>query len=215
MLKIYRLRSSVALVAALGLVTGGVLPGLMSAPAIAQQPELFQRRVIVPAGTVIQTRYDEAKKIVLMPDETVPVTLTVARDVKSSSGSVLIARGSEIKGELQPTDGGSQFVAEELILRNGQSFEIDATSDVVTNTETIRKGKDTGAILRDAAIGAAAAAILAELTGGIDIEEVLGGAGAGALASILLGGSRREVEVVVVEPDQDLDVTLQSSLRLR
>jgi DNA-binding transcriptional regulator LsrR (DeoR family) len=64
-------------------------------------------------------------------------------------------------------------------------------------------------ILRGAAIGAAAAAVLSEIFGSIDVIEVLGGAGLGALAEILLSGSE-EVEVVVIEPATDLDLTLQS-----
>ncbi|HEY9798156.1 MAG TPA: S-layer homology domain-containing protein, partial [Leptolyngbyaceae cyanobacterium] len=172
------------------------------------------RRVIIPAETVIPVRFDEAEKIVVTPEETAPVTLTVAQDIRSSSGTILIPSGSQIEGNLQPTDGGTQFVAQDLILKNSrQRLPIEATSKVITETETIKKGTDTSGILKSAAIGAAAAAVLSDILGDIDLREVLGGAGLGAIAGLLLGG-REEAQVVVVYPDTDLDLTLESDLRL-
>jgi hypothetical protein len=164
---------------------------------------------------VIPVRFDEAEKIVVTPEETAPVTLTVAQDIRSSSGTILIPTGSQIEGNLQPTDGGTQFVAQNLILKNSrQRLPIEATSKVITETETIKKGTDTSGILKSAAIGAAAAAVLSDILGDIDLREVLGGAGLGAIAGLLLGG-REEAEVVVVYPDTDLDLTLESDLRLK
>lgn len=182
--------------------------------AIAQLFRAQRQRVTVPSGTVISVRYDEAERIVVAPDETTPVTLIVAADVRSSAGTVLIPQGSEIEGELQPANGGTQFVAKELRIRNSErELPIDAQSQVITETETIEEGSNVGSILKGAAVGAGAAAILAEVTGDIDVVEVLGGAGAGALAGLLLGG-RKEAEVFVVNPETDLDLRLESDLVL-
>jgi hypothetical protein len=69
--------------------------------------------------------------------------------------------------------------------------------------------------LKGAAVGGAAAAAIGALTGdrAIATEEILGGAGLGALGGLLLG--KRKVDVVVVNPNTDLNVTLRSALALR
>jgi hypothetical protein len=179
---------------------------------IAQRFPDSWRTNAIPAGTPIPVRYAKAEKIVLTPDETVPVTLTVTADVRTNRDTVLIPSGSEIEGELQPGDGGTQFVAKQVVLANDRKAPIEATSNVVTRTETISRRSNPD-ILKGAAIGGAAAAVLAEILGDIDVLEVLGGAGLGALGSVLLRG-RREVEVVVVEPETDLDLRLTSDFAL-
>lgn len=158
--------------------------------------------------------YDEAEKIVVTPTETMPITLKVAANIRSRSGTILIPAGSEVVGELQPANGGSQFVAEELV-RYGIRQPIDATSQVITQTREINRGTNTGSILKGAAIGAAAATAISVLTGDnrAGILEILGGAGLGAVGGVLLG--RQKAEVVVINPDTDLNLTLRSSLALR
>ncbi|HBB36161.1 MAG TPA: hypothetical protein DDZ80_11770 [Cyanobacteria bacterium UBA8803] len=222
-------QSKTALFMALGMTATAAIPMLMASSATAsQQPyavaQLFpsQRnrvsqqstRVRIPAGTVIPVRSDEAEKIVVMPDETAPVTLTIARDIRSSAGTILISRGSKIEGELRPVEGGTQFIAQTLKFRNNnRELPIDATSQVITETETIERGRSGGSILKGAAIGAAAAAVISEVFGDIDLDEVLAGAGLGALGGLLLGG-RKQAEVVVIYPETDLDLTLESDLLL-
>lgn len=217
----HRWRSNAALFMALGMASTAALPTLLAAPALARtQPyvvsQLFPnttQTVRVPAGSLIPVRYDEAERIILKPDETVPVTLIVAADIRSTAGTVLIPVGSQVEGELRPVSGGTQFVADELILPSGQRRSIDATSDPITDTEIITE-ETSPDILRGAAIGAAAGAVLAEIFGSIDIGEVLLGAGLGAIASWIIGGNDREVEVIVVEPATDLDLTLGSDFVL-
>lgn len=167
---------------------------------------------VIPRGVVIPVEYDQ-EKILVTPEETVPVTLLVAADIKDSSRNILIPYGSEIDGEIQPADDGSRFVATELILPDGSVYGISADSQVVTRTEKVKKGADAGDILEGAAIGAAAAVVLSEIFGDIDFLEVLGGAGAGAVAGLLLGGN--EAELISIDPNNDLDLTLQSDLALR
>ncbi|MBE9044131.1 hypothetical protein IQ255_06885 [Pleurocapsales cyanobacterium LEGE 10410] len=168
----------------------------------------------VPRGFVIPVEYEE-EKILLTPEETVPVTLLVAANIRDSRRNTLIPYGSEIVGQIEPSqDGsGSLFVAQELVFPDGTAQSIDAVSDVVTRTETVKRGANTGDILKGAAIGAAAAAVLSEIFGDIGAIEVLGGAGAGAIAGLLLGGN--EVELVSIDPNNDLDLTLQDSLTVR
>ena len=168
----------------------------------------------LPRGFVIPVEYDE-EKILVTPDETVPLSLYVAANVKDYQRNTLIPYGSKINGLIQPNEArsGSFFVAQELVFPDGRSQYINAVSRVITRTETVKKGASAGEILQGAAIGAAAATVLAEIFGDIDFLEVLGGAGAGAIAGVLLGGN--EVELVSIDPNSDLNLTLQTNLALR
>lgn len=214
-MQLNRFKSGTAWVMSLGIAASAFVPFLISAPATAQ-PDSFtlaqlfpQGRTVIPAGAIIPVRYDEAERIILTPQESVDVTLTVSEDLFSTSGTRLIPAGSLIEGQLVPAAGGSQFVAETITFPTGVQRPIDAVSNVVTDREVISERSNPD-LLRGAAIGAAAAAVLAEIFGSIDFLEVLGGAGLGVLASILIGGNRQEVEVIVVEPETDLDLELQS-----
>lgn len=180
-------------------------------PSPGSYPNTWRNRNVIPEGTRIPTRYDK-DKIVVTPTETNEVTLTVDTDIRSLDGAVLIPEGSEIRGELRPTSNGTQFVAEELILENGDRYNFDATSAIITRRETITK-RSNPKWLEGAAIGAVASSVLAEILGDIEIWHVLGGAGLGALASVLIR-NREEVEVIVVDPATDLDLRLESDFAL-
>ena len=168
----------------------------------------------VPRGFIIPVEYEE-EKILVTPEETVPVSLLVAANVRDSRRNTLIPYGSEILGTIEPSEDGtgSLFVADEIVFPDGTTQPIDAMSEVVTRRETVKRGANTGDILKGAAIGGAAAAVLSEIFGDIGALEVLGGAGAGAVAGILLGGN--EAELVSIDPNNDLDLILQTNLAVR
>lgn len=134
---------------------------------------------LLTAGTSIPVQ-SSAKRIIVTPDETAPLTLTVARNVTSSQGTVLIPAGSEVVGQLRPANGGSQFVASEVII-NGRRTPINASSDVITTQRNVRD-RDFKAIIGGAVLGAGAAAGIAAITGDISAAEVLTGAGVGVAA---------------------------------
>ncbi|HEY9640511.1 MAG TPA: hypothetical protein V6C57_08505 [Coleofasciculaceae cyanobacterium] len=240
-------QSGAALTMTMTIASSLIVPLMWLKPAVASTESILMaqtfpdswRRSVLPAGTLIPVRYDKAEKIILKPDETVPVTLTVTRDILTARGTVAIPEGSQIAGELRPVEGGTQFVAKTLILQNGgtqsptnqsptnqgtsnqgssnqgssnQGMPIDAVSSPITRTETITKRSNPN-ILRGAAIGAGAAAILSEIFGKINPLEVIGGAGLGVLAEVLLRG-HQEVQVIVVEPATDIDLRLQSDFTL-
>lgn len=167
---------------------------------------------IIPSGTQIPLEYDK-EKILLTKEETIPVTLTVAANIRDRDRNLLIPYGTEIEGQIEPDRDGSRFVAQELVFEDGTREYINGSSDTVTRTETVKRGKDTGDILTGAAIGGGAAAVLGEIFGDINIEEVLGGAALGALGGWLLG--RESVELVSIDPNRDLDIILESDLALR
>lgn len=163
---------------------------------------------VLPAGTIIPTSY-EKDKIVVTPTETADLTLDVAEDIRSPRGVVIIPAGSQIKGQLQPASDGTQFVAEELILDNGDRYEIDAISEVIDRREVITKRSDPR-WFEGVAIGAVAASVLGEIFGEIELWQVLGGAGLGALGSLLIR-NRNQVEVIVIDPAVDLNLELQAN----
>lgn len=218
-----RLQSGTAAFLALSITSTVAVPFVTIAPASAQAQNRFPQRerlnLVVPSGTSIPVRYDK-DKIVVMPDETMSLTLTVASDVANNEGRVVIPQGSKISGNLQPASGGSQFVAREVTIyrrltdKQSPPFSIDATSNVVTRMEEVKKGASATSILTGAAVGAGAAAAIAAITGdhAIATEELLGGAGLGALGGLFL--NRKKVDAVVIYP-RDLNLRLNSQFARR
>lgn len=220
MLFYHRWQSKAALILALGMTSSGIAPMVVSTPAIASS-QLHESKLllaqsaseVVPSGTRIPVTFDK-DKIIVKPDETAKAKLIVAEDITSDTGRVVIPEGSEINGELRPTDDGTQYVAREVVIKRrnrDQRFPIKASSQVITRTETINE-KTSRDVLKGAAIGAAAGAVLSEIFGDIDLGEVLAGAGVGALATVLQGKREKEVEVVVLDPERDLDLALDEDL---
>lgn len=173
----------------------------------------------IPAGTQVPVRFDRAKKILVTPEETMPLTLKVASNIRDRSGAILVPAGSEISGRIEPYRNGSRFVAQTITIR-GRKVPISAFSQVVVTTETIREGASTGDILKGTLAGAGAATLIAGLTGDrrIDALEVLAGAAVGTLAGWALptsgaigGGSK---EVISINPNRDLTLTLDAPLSL-
>lgn len=206
-------RADVAAFIYQALVSNGNVASIAS-PYIVGAGTQPSRQVRIPAGTTIPVRYTDAKKILVAPTETSPLTVTVAQNITTSQGTVLIPTGTQVIGELRPAQGGSQFVARELLYPNGQRLPINASSEVITKTEEVKKGVNAGNVIKDAALGAAAAAGISAVTGdrAIATEEVLGGAGVGALIGVFLG--RDSVTLVTIDPNTDLNLRLNSDLAL-
>ncbi len=206
-------RAEVAAFIYQALVSSGQVAAIRS-PYIVGQATPVPQAVRIPSGTAIPVRYEQAQKILLSPNEPkpTPLTLTVAQNIVTSQGQVLIPAGSQVMGQLQTVAGGAQFVASQITLTNGQNMALSATSNVVNKTETVRKGATTGKIIAGTVVGAGAAAAIAGVTGDrtIKAEEVLGGAAVGALASVFLGRDR--VELIAINPNTDLNLTLGSDL---
>jgi hypothetical protein len=227
MSRLMRWKSSTAALMAIAITTGAVSPLFVFAPAQAQFNLNQSRSTTIPANVTLPVTY-EKEKVIVSPGETIPLTLTIANDIIDNNRNVLIPARTEVVGELQPvnlnsgssrnrndvTNKGVRFVAKELVFASGKRQQIYANSRTITRTERISKGSDTGQILTDAAIGAGAASVIALITGNkkIEILETLGGGAAGALASVLI--RKKQVDVFVLRPEDDLDITLQSNLVL-
>ncbi|MER3432376.1 MAG: S-layer protein [Leptolyngbya sp. ERB_1_1] len=206
-------RADVAAFVYQALVSTGQVAAIQS-PYIVGQAAPQPQAIVIPAGTAIPLRYDRADKILLAKNEPqpTPITLTVAQNVVTSNGVVVIPAGSQVAGQLTVSQGAAQFNAAELILPNGQKVAIAATSDPITTTESVRRGSNTGTILKDAALGSAAAAGIAAVTGDRNIKagEVLIGTGVGALAGLIFGGDR--IDLIAIRPNSDLNLRLTSEL---
>ena len=183
----------------------------INSPYVVAQPTMPVARI--PSGTSILIRYDQAERILVTKDEIAPLTLIVAQSVASRDGTVLIPSGSQVVGELRPTEGGSQFVARQLTLPSGRQYNINATSEVITKTERVSKGAK-GKIATGAAAGAGAAAALQAVTGAQDVEilPTVGGTAVGSLLGLFLG--RQSVDLVTIDPNTDLQLALGSDLIL-
>jgi hypothetical protein len=212
-----RWKSGTAMTLAMTMASSIAIPFTLIRPAAASPIQIAQRfpdswRNTIQSGTQIPITFNK-DEIIVTPDETAPVKLTVAEDITTSGGEVLIPEGSVIEGEMTPAGDGTQFVAKTLVIDDRDiETSIDASSDVITRRETINQ-RSNPRVLERAAIGGAAAAVLAEVFGRIDLWEVLGGAGLGALSSVLIR-DRKEVEVIRVNPEEDLTLTLQSDFDL-
>jgi len=206
-------RAEVAAFIYQALVKSGQVNAIASPYIVGQNGTPVQNQVRIPAGNTIAVQYSK-DKILLGPDEKVPLTLTVAQNIANSQGVILIPAGTQVVGELRTVSGGAQFFASQLVFANGKQVAINGTSKVVTTTEKVDKGISVGKVVQNAALGAAAAAAIAAVTGdrAIATEEVLGGAGIGALLGVFLG--RDSVTLASVNPNTDLAVTLNSDLLL-
>lgn len=218
-------KSGAAALMALTVTSGTVAPMIAFVPAANAQFIDQTRRVSIPTGVTFPVTY-EKDQVVVSRGETVSLTLRIANNIVDSNRRVLIPAGTEVVGQLEPVyyNGnfsqdrndqnnvrGVRFIARELVYPSGNRQSINASSQTITRVEKIRKN-DTGKILTDSAIGAGAATVISLLTGNrrIEILEPVGGAAAGALTSVLL--RKKEVEVFVVRPQQDLRLALNSNL---
>ncbi|APB32860.1 hypothetical protein GlitD10_0546 [Gloeomargarita lithophora Alchichica-D10] len=152
------------------------------APAVPAQPQT----ATVPQGTLILTR-SGSQRVILSPQETLPLTLNVAQEVRDSQGRVVLPAGSTISGRWQPAGQGSQFVAQQINVR-GQTLAFNATSQPVRRTQEISE-RSLRPILPGALVGTAAAALIAGVSGDRRIEagEVLAGTVTGAAAGLNWG----------------------------
>ncbi|BAY60567.1 hypothetical protein NIES22_06260 [Calothrix brevissima NIES-22] len=231
MTTIYRWKSGTAALMAMAITTGAITPLFTSAPASAQYNINQSRVVTIPSNVTLPVTY-EKEKVIVNPGETLALTLKIESDIIDRNRNVLIPQGTDVVGRLEPVtlggvysgnsnsnsnnnkNKGVRFVAQELVFPSGRRQQINATSRTYSQTERISQGADTGSILTDAAIGAGAATVISLITGNrkIEILEPVGGAAAGAVASILL--RKKQADVYVLRPQQDLDITLTSSLAL-
>lgn len=180
---------------------------LILPPASAQQ--LFDLGVQqLQPGTIIPVQSLEGEEPqYFSPDSTHPVTLRVAQDIYNGSGQLVIPAGSEVRGSLRPAQGGARFFGTALIA-NGRLYSVQMSSDLIHDEKDPRQ-YSAESIAEDAAIGAVGGTVLGLLTGGVSALGVIGGAGAGVAV-----GNITAPQVVVLRPNQAINLTLDSPVRL-
>jgi hypothetical protein len=206
-------RAEVAAFVYQALVSAGQVSAINSPYIVGAVPQGIR----IPAGASIPVRYERADRILLARNEPnpVPVTLKVSQNIVDAQGAVLIPANSDVVGQLQMTQGGAQFVASQIVLPNGTQLPVSANSEVITRTESVTKGTNVGRVIGGTVVGAGAAAGISAVTGDrvIKAVEVLPGAAIGALAGFFLG--KDKVELIAINPNTDLNLTLSSDLVIR
>jgi hypothetical protein len=216
--------SSFAVLTALSLGAGTIAPlvGLersANAGIFAQQNNsgLSNNRISqnssgrVRQGTSVEIEQPDGKKIIVVPDETVAVTMITRDAVRSQSGTVLIPRDTKIEGEFRPAQDGTQFVARRILFRDGAERNVNARTNIVNYRKKIQKGTNTDPIWQGALVGGGASVLISSIVTRPGIFKTLAGAGAGALAGYLIAG-RKRTEVIVVRPEEPLTLTFDSDL---
>jgi hypothetical protein len=188
----------------------------VTSPYIVGAVPQVAKQIKIPAGTVLPVKYEKADKILLGKNEPkpTPIALSIAQNIVNEAGKVLIPAGSQVEGKLVVDKGTAQFVAENLVMSNGQRYSLDAVSEKITQTETLRKGASATGVLKGAALGGAAAAGISAVTGDRNIKawEILSGVGGGALAGLIF--SKDKVELISIKPNTDLAIQLNGELVL-
>jgi len=212
----FKQSTSYLLILSLGLTPGAIFNTEVLATPLFPTYLTQYSGAYLPEGTEIPLESQNGEKILLLPGESMAITLIVAKNVTNERGKVLVPAGSEISGRLEPKNDGVRFVAQSLNLPNGERYTINGTSRVINRRETIEEGANNQRILQGAVVGASAAALLAGITGDNKIRagEVLGGAGLGALLGFAFR-SKNAQELISINPNQDLDITLRSELNFK
>ncbi len=169
-------------------------PAAGLALASVAQAQLF-------VSSPIQAIAPNRETLYLTTDATVEQTLQVGAATNLNGRS--IPAGAIIRGRFEPAESGLRYVATAVEVGN-QVYAVNATSELLRDVKDPRE-TTTGAILRDAGIGAAGgAAVDGILRGRVSVGGVLGGAAAGAII-----GNTTAQRVVLVEPNQTLTLMSQ------
>lgn len=179
------------------------------------------RQLEVSADTLIPVTLDQDQPLTVKKGENQALTLRTTSPLRSSNGAIAVPAGSQIVGQFRTIANGTgmQFVAQQLVLRNGQYYPINAQSRELVGFEQRNSQASAADIIKGTLAGAGTATIIAGTTGDrrINALEVLGGAAVGALAGWglpsagILGGNTEEVMTV---SSRDLTLMLQSPLRI-
>lgn len=200
-------RAEVAASTYQAMVQRGLFGPIAQAPVATPTSNFDLQLATVNAGTVFQSMTSASERIYIAPNETRPFALTTLNPVLNPQGEILIPYGSRIDGRFEPAAGGTRFVADSIVI-NDQVFPLAAQSDIIPDIKDPRQ-VSTGQVVQDAAIGAAAGAILGLVTGDqvIATEEVLAGAAGGAVI-----GNYTAPRVSILDPQQPITLRVTQDL---
>lgn len=141
---------------------------------------------------VLRATLEQEQTLYLDKDKTYDYDLILRSG--SAIGSQRLPVGTIIRGQFEPAEGGLVYVANSVEIAD-RIYPVRASSDLIRDRKDPRQ-TSTGAILTDAAIGAAGGYILGEVFGDADLWEIAGGAAAGVLV-----GNTTAPFVVVIKPE--------------
>ncbi|MEO0457372.1 MAG: hypothetical protein AAF152_12450 [Cyanobacteria bacterium P01_A01_bin.114] len=163
-----------------------------SLAAQSKQAQIIQTK---QTRTSLSTSIRQEGTLYLDPDASHEYNLRLDR--AATVNGLNLPVGSILRGSFEPVDGGLQYVADSVEVAD-RIYNLNAASETLTDRKDPREAS-TGAILTDAAIGAAGGAVVGEVLGDIDVFEVLGGAAAGVIV-----GNTTAPTVVVIESDEPI-----------
>jgi hypothetical protein len=170
------------------------LPVVQAADASPAGPTIQTKQ----AGVALRTLIRQSEPLYLSPGESHDYTLRL--DASATVDGRTYPAGSIVRGSFEPITGGLQYIATSIEVGD-RIYTLNAASAVLHDQKDPRE-TTTGAILGDAAIGAAGGLVLGEVLGDADVWEIIGGAAAGAVV-----GNVTAPQVVVIEPDQPITLT--------
>lgn len=147
------------------------------------------------SGAVLETTLEQDETLYLNKKSTYDFDLVLRS--ASSIGSQRLPVGTIVRGRFEPAEGGLVYRASSVEVAD-RIFRVDAYSELLRDRKDPRQ-TSTGAILTDAAIGAAGGYVLGEVLGDAGVVEVLGGAAAGVLV-----GNTTAPFVVVISPEDPI-----------
>ncbi|MEL6160448.1 MAG: hypothetical protein AAFQ40_15770 [Cyanobacteria bacterium J06623_5] len=154
-----------------------------------------QRGQVAQQSSVLRTRLERDETLYLDRKGTYDYDLVLQSE--ASFGGRRLPVGTIIRGQFEPAEGGLVYVADSVELAD-RIVQINAVSELMRDDKDPRQ-TSTGAILTDAAIGAAGGYVLGEVFGDAGVWEVIGGAAAGVVV-----GNTTAPLVVVVKPEQEI-----------
>lgn len=166
--------------------------GAVSMPAIAQSTPRTERAIPQQTSGVLRTTLEREETLYLNKDKTYDYDLVLR--AASAIGNQRLPVGTVVRGRFEPAEGGLVYVANSVEIAD-RILPVRAASELLRDRKDPRQ-TSTGAILTDAAIGAAGGYLLGEVFGRPDLWEVAGGAAAGVLV-----GNTTAPAVVIVKPE--------------
>ncbi|MEM6451801.1 MAG: hypothetical protein AAF703_15980 [Cyanobacteria bacterium P01_D01_bin.105] len=162
----------------------------------ASQSSQPQNQRVAQGNTALRTTLkQQGDTLYLNKDKTYEYDL-ILRSESAINGQRLPV-GAIIRGRFEPAEGGLVYVADSVELGD-RIVRINAVSELLRDRKDPRQ-TSTGAILTDAAIGAAGGYVLGEVLGDAGVIEVLGGAAAGVVV-----GNTTAPFVVVIRPEDQI-----------
>ena len=159
-------------------------------------------------GTMIPARTLNQNRFVFRRDEEVPFLLQLDSDIRASNTRyAVIPQGSWISGILTPRREGTQFEADRLYLRDGRAIDMRARSTVIYPNR--RRRFSSGNIIFSKAARILVGSSVREI-GNSDWGERVGQNSWPDQQN----WQRSRRDLIVIYPNQDLDLRLRSDLKI-